>query len=409
MPIDVVSTVQAFNAGRDPQRLTLKYQKMRASPFAFLRGTCHLFYDRLAQTSDLEKSPSVWVCGDMHLENFGSYKGDNRLVYFDLNDFDESALAPACWELVRMLSSIELGGAEMGLTPKEARAVRKDFLNAYVAELAVGKSHWLERDNAVGPVHLLLSSLRARTRIAFLDSRTERRPKQRVIRIDGKRALAASPAERTAVGDLMAAFARSQPNPDFFQVLDVARRIGGTGSLGLERYTVLVKGKAKNKREIDGNYLLDIKRAGPSALLPHLTIKQPDWPSEAHRVVAVQQRMQAVPMAFLHAVHWGQRSVVLRALQPSEDRIVIAPTSHASADFRQVLVNMGQLLAWAQLRSAGRQGSVNADTLIDFAHAPRWQTRLLDSARACTQQVLKDADLFNAAFDDGDFAVDSHD
>ena len=42
----------------------------------------------------LPHSPVCWICGDLHIENFGSYKGDNRLVYFDLNDFDESILAP---------------------------------------------------------------------------------------------------------------------------------------------------------------------------------------------------------------------------------------------------------------------------------------------------------------------------
>jgi uncharacterized protein (DUF2252 family) len=72
---------------------------MRASPFAFLRGSCHLFYDRLPRGGIFRSSPLAWSCGDLHLENFGSFKGDNRLVYFDINDFDESALAPASWDL----------------------------------------------------------------------------------------------------------------------------------------------------------------------------------------------------------------------------------------------------------------------------------------------------------------------
>ena len=67
---------------------------MRKSAFAFLRATCHLFYEDLPKSPLLRKVPPVWACGDLHLENFGSYKGDNRLVYFDLNDFDEALLAP---------------------------------------------------------------------------------------------------------------------------------------------------------------------------------------------------------------------------------------------------------------------------------------------------------------------------
>lgn len=82
--------------GRDPERLQLKYSKMRSNAFVFMRATCHLFYDRLPQDDLFKRAPLTWACGDLHLENFGSYKGDNRLVYFDLNDFDEAALAPAC-------------------------------------------------------------------------------------------------------------------------------------------------------------------------------------------------------------------------------------------------------------------------------------------------------------------------
>ncbi len=72
----------------------------------FLRGTCHLFYERLPQQALLDDAPPVWICGDMHLENFGSYKADNRLVYFDNNDFDEAcSRGRNLYELVRLLTS----------------------------------------------------------------------------------------------------------------------------------------------------------------------------------------------------------------------------------------------------------------------------------------------------------------
>ena len=98
---------------------------MRASAFAFMRGTCHLFYDQLPRSGVFKSAPPVWVCGDLHLENFGSYKGDNRLVYFDINDFDEAALAPVSWDLVRLLTSL-LGRRRdaLGAAPGNAQAVR---------------------------------------------------------------------------------------------------------------------------------------------------------------------------------------------------------------------------------------------------------------------------------------------
>jgi uncharacterized protein (DUF2252 family) len=253
-------------------------------------------------------------------------------------------------------------------------------------------------------VRHLLDSVRTRTRFDLLDARTERKSRQRVIRVDGKRALPATTAERQAVTEFLNAFAATQPEPAFYEVLDVAHRIAGTGSLGLERYAVLVKGKARTKSAVDGNYLLDLKVATPSSLLPHLALKQPRSQNEAERIVALQQRMQAVPMAFLHALPWGKRSFVLRALQPSEDRIDMSDGHLRREDFALLLRNMGQLLAWAQLRSAGRQGSSVADELIAFALAPKWQARLLRNAHDCARQVQKDAALFNAAYDAGAFA-----
>ena len=89
---DVVKRITTFDQGREPERLAIKYALMRKDAFVFMRGTCHLFYEDLDPAA-LPASPLVWCCGDLHLENLGTYKGDNRLVYFDLNDFDEACLA----------------------------------------------------------------------------------------------------------------------------------------------------------------------------------------------------------------------------------------------------------------------------------------------------------------------------
>ena len=316
--LNVAKTIRSFNAGRDPERLVMKYANLRANPFVFLRGTCHLFYDRLPAGALFTKAPAAWLCGDAHLENFGSYKGDNRLAYFDLNDFDEAALAPVTWELVRFLSSILVAGGSLRATPDDSDALCKVFLEGYAGALALGKARWVERDTASGLIHELLATLKARTRAAFLDKRTERKNGGRRIRRDGEHALRADRAGRERAARLIDAFAASQDNPGFFRVLDVARRIAGTGSLGMERYVVLVEGKGSP----DGNYLLDLKQATSSSLVPHLKIRQPAWPSQAHRVVAVQRRMQAVSMAFLHPIVDGKSSYVLRDLQPSEDRVL---------------------------------------------------------------------------------------
>src|ERR1039458_9125760 len=89
MAEDIADVIARFNAGRDPERLAMKYRAMRTNAFIFLRGTCHLFYAGLPDVPLLRDAPAAWACGDLHLQNYGSYKGDDRLVYFDINDFDE--------------------------------------------------------------------------------------------------------------------------------------------------------------------------------------------------------------------------------------------------------------------------------------------------------------------------------
>ncbi|MDE2396787.1 MAG: DUF2252 family protein [Burkholderiales bacterium] len=397
--MDVVRKIRDFNADREPERRAIKLRLMRATRFAFLRGTCHLFYDRLHDRGVPGSAPAAWICGDLHLENFGSYKGDNRLVYFDLNDFDEAALAPASWELIRLLTSLRVAAAELSIKSDEAEHLCRSFVDAYAAALALGKPLWIERETAHGLVRELLDDLRERPRKAFLDARTRRKGRQRQILIDGRHALAASEAQRKQVGEFMAAFAHHQDDPDFFRVIDVARRIAGTGSLGVDRYMILVNGKGSP----DANYLLDLKAATPCALAPHLRLPQPNWKNEAERIVALQRRLQAVSMAFLQPVLLGRKSFVLRALQPVEDRISIDRTQQSLDQLDHAIATLGRLVAWAQLRSAGRGGSAPADELVDFGRRRKWRARLLEASIDCAAQVEADAAAYAKAYDAGAF------
>jgi uncharacterized protein (DUF2252 family) len=132
---DVAAAVQRFNAGRDPDRLERKFTGMRESPFAFFRATAHLFYDDLPAASVLDDAPPAWISGDLHLENFGSYRGDNGLAYFDLNDFDEGALASPVLEVTRFLTSVFLAAHTLGLGSSDASSLSETFLAAYGAAL----------------------------------------------------------------------------------------------------------------------------------------------------------------------------------------------------------------------------------------------------------------------------------
>src|SRR6516225_10142269 len=179
--MNIVSRIQDFNADREPERLRLKYAKMRADPFSFLRGTCHLFYDRLPNDGVFRSAPLAWICGDLHLENFGSYRGQTRLVYFDVNDFDEALLAPLSWDLARALTSVWIGAGTVSIGRAEALTLCTEVLNAYASSLSIGKTYWIERDLAHGLIGKLLEGLRNRHRADFVRSRTEMKGRKRVL------------------------------------------------------------------------------------------------------------------------------------------------------------------------------------------------------------------------------------
>lgn len=374
----------------------MKYAKMKESPFVFLRGTCHLFYDALPEETALCEAPPAWCCGDSHFENFGSYKADNRLAYFDINDFDEAVLAPCTWDIVRLLTSIRCGSDVLHVTPAEAQTVARDCLDSYRGALMRGKPFWVERETSVGLVRDLFDKLQARARPDFLDRRSVIRGGRRHLRVDGIKALPADDSRRESVMKFMERFAADQDRRDFFKVLDVARRIAGTGSLGVERYVILVEGKGSP----DGNYLLDLKEAKPSALLPplkRLGIAQTHMPDEAVRVVTLQKRLQAVDHAFLFPVVFEGLPCVLKGLQPAEDRVAIGDWGKKLDHLREVAGTMGRILAWDQLRAAGRSGSASADELINFSQDPAWMSGILKVVESMTKTTRQQWEAFRDA------------
>src|SRR5262245_11964056 len=373
----LIERIRRFNQGRDERLLKLKYQAMRADVFAFFRGSCQLFYEDWPKRTALNDAPPVWSCGDLHLENFGSYKGDNRLVYFDINDFDEAALAPCTWDIVRLLASVLLAADSLKIQHRDATSLCEQFLDAYALALSKGQARTVETETATGMVKQLLIGLRVRRRQDFLEERTDLKGGQRRLLIDGKRTLPVTDQERKRVKTMVRSLAAAQPDPGFFELLDVAHRIAGTGSLGVKRYVLLVEGKASPQR----NYLLDFKEEPGSCLQPYLPTAQPQWSDAATRVVAVQERFQGTPPALLSAVRFEGEAFVLRELQPLQDRVSLRHRDERPGRLAKLLRTMGEITAWDQLRSGGRQGSAIADDLTAFAEFPHWRSAALKLAR----------------------------
>ena len=394
-PQRTAQSILDYNRGRDPEMLQRKFALLRADPYAFYRGTCHLFYDSLPRHAVLATAPALLVCGDLHLENFGVYKGDNRLAYFDVSDFDEATLAPFTVDVLRLIGSIHIA-AHLRLSMRQAEALGELFVDRYRHWILDGKARWLERSTAEGMVRDLLGSVTGRTRVQLLKARTIRTDRGRRLRLN-ERALPLGRPQRAELQAFIEGFGAAQGERRFYRLLDAARRVAGKGSLGLERYVLLVEGKGSPR----SNYLLDLKRAVASTL-PEIAGRHSfPWKTQAERVVTMQRVAQAISPALLHAVTIGQRSFVLKELQPMTDRLDLARWDGRIERLESVVASMAAVTAWAHLRTCYRYGACTQEDLQRYVAGARWQRAVPALAAKCSERSLDQWADYSQVYDAG--------
>jgi uncharacterized protein (DUF2252 family) len=383
VPDSLVHAIRYADRQRRPDLLPLKYQAMRESSFRFYRATPYLFYAAWVGTKQLADHPLTWVCGDLHLENMGSYRANNGLIYFDINDFDEAQLAPCSIDLARMVTSLFVAARDWKMPVKMTRSLSWYLITAYKQRLLSGKPRSIEREAAAGVLKGFLDQVATRSQRALLDRYTQGHGRHRHLRTDGSRLLQLPEAERDTI---LPWLERTLASYGGFHVRDIAFRLAGTSSLGLDRYAALVQTKKEKYK------LLDIKAVMPSVGHVYWADRQPDWPDSATRVVTLQHRLQDVSPNHLQPLSGpAGESFVMRSLQPQADRINLQARSIQKADrLRDLLETVAQLMASAHLRSGGQQGSAITDELIDFARQPGWDTDLLHQAELYAQQVRRD-------------------
>jgi uncharacterized protein (DUF2252 family) len=401
MPQTASQSIAAFNAGREPERCAMKMAAMRANAFGFLRGTCHLFHQRMIEQNLAPAGPAAWLCGDLHLENFGTYLGDNGLTYFDINDFDEAICAPHSWDILRLATSIIVAAPTLAIDDTAAEDLARQLIEHYYEALARGKPRWIERKTADGPIGDLMNSLRKRDPVKFLDKRTTKKGGRRTLILDPAKTLPLAPSEKPKLTAFLATVAKTSPDPKAFALVDAARRIAGTGSLGVERYVLLVEGTGSP----DGNWLLDLKAALPSAVAPYVAFPQPKWTSQAQRVADIQFLFQASPPAFLSAQTYDRAPFLLRQMQPTTDRLNQKDIAAKAGAFENVVREMAYLTAWGHLRGTGRKGSATADALIGATDDRKAIKTVVQCARALADTNAADWAQYCAAFDRGELKV----
>lgn len=400
--ISVSQRMKDFNAGLLLEIIKLKYKLLAEDPFRFYRGTAHLFYEDLDQVATLPASPNVWLSGDLHLENFGSYKGDNRQVYFDISDFDEGMLGPALLEITRMVTSIFVGFEVLNFSDNNAENCAKTFLNNYAETIMQGRAKCIELETATGIVKELLQKVSERKTEKWLQKRIKENDKGNFVfsKIEGKQLEIEDKKLKNELIDHITGLALYKDDSlNDFKVLDSCFRIAGTGSMGLKRYLFLLKTESGNKRY----WLLDMKQAKQSSLYPYIQVVQPAWKTKAERVTNIKFMMQDVPEALLTTTLFNDDSYIIQEMQPTEDKIEFEQIKEEPDHVVEVMNDMALLTASAQLRSAGREGSSMADELIAFGKTGQWQNYILAYSKNYSSQVKQDYRQYVTGYNNGFF------
>ncbi|MEU5692971.1 DUF2252 domain-containing protein [Actinosynnema sp. NPDC020468] len=297
----------------DPAAFRHKFRKMAAEPFAFYRGSACLFYADMAEEPDEwadARTSRVWIQGDLHAENFGTYMDSEGTLVFDVNDFDEAYLGAFTWDVRRFAASMALLGWRKALPDESIEQLIRTYVGAYVAQVRSfarnpgDELFSLRLDSTEGVLHRVLQQATLATRIGLLDETTTIVDYERVFRRDrpGTRELGAD--ERARVERAFEAYLDTIPSGKraasslSYAVKDVVGRSGfGIGSAGLPAYNVLVEGRTQ---ALENDVVLSMKQANvaaPSRIVGDERIRA-YFTDHGHRTAVSQRALQA------HADPW---------------------------------------------------------------------------------------------------------
>ena len=321
---DPVGLLEEQAKSRVPELVPVRRGRMMVSPFTFYRGAA------LPMASDLSHTPvsglAVQACGDAHLSNFGIFGSAERRLVFDVNDFDETTPGPWEWDVKRLAASLEVAGRGNGFGAKD----RRDIVAAAVARYRNAMRDFASMTNLeVWYAHADIAELQAQ-----YDSQMNARQRKMVDKgtakartqdsmqavakltriVNGRPRIISDPpllvpidellsneqelsALQTEVAGLVAKYQRTLETDrryllEQYEVVDIARKVVGVGSVGTRCWIVLMLG-----RNDSDPLFLQVKEAEESVLSRFVGASK--YTNMGQRVVAGQRLMQATSDIFL--------------------------------------------------------------------------------------------------------------
>jgi len=327
--------------------LVLKHEQMRNDPFPFFRAT---FY-RWAQVwtticEDAAKAPRALCVGDLHVENFGTWRDVEGRLIWGINDFDESWRLPYTNDLIRLATSALFG--QMDCEPKAAVDA---ILEGYKACVAVGGRPFVLAEHH----HALRQMATAR-----LHEPEKYWEKLRAL------------AEVTDPPPAGASKALARMMPERDLPWRIVHRVAGLGSLGRQRYVAIAEWRG-------GSLAREAKALAPSACV---------W-AEGYKTAPIlyEQVLDTAVRCRDPFVRFDKRWIV-RRLAPDCSRIELAALP-AQRDELRLLHAMGWETANVHLGST-RSKTIAADL---GKRAKGWLYR---AARAMEKAILADFEEYRS-------------
>jgi uncharacterized protein (DUF2252 family) len=365
---DPVGLLEEQNLTREPDLVPVRHGRMLVSPFTFYRGAAKIM------ATDLDATPTaglkVQLCGDAHLSNFGAFASPERDLLFSLNDFDETLPGPFEYDVKRMAASFTIAGRNNGFSKADTHAATLASVVAYRKAMAnfaaMGTMEvWYARLDEDQLRKMMRTAAKASGKQAKTAKRARKAAEKALAKartrdslqalsklgelVDGRYRIVSQPPIVVPARDLSGTYGLSGDEiegavrEEFrayratlrddrrhllerFEVLDVARKVVGVGSVGTRAFIVLLQG-----RDQHDPLFLQVKEATASVLEGHLPKRRHKQHGE--RVVYGQRMLQAASDIYLG---WGRGRIdanrhyywrQLRDMKGSADVEAMAPVA----------------------------------------------------------------------------------
>ena len=432
---DPVSLLEEQNRTRDADLVPVRHGRMLASPFTFYRGSAKIMAE------DLWRTPTaglrVQLCGDAHLSNFGLFASPERALLFDINDFDETLPGPFEYDVKRLAASFTIAAMNNGFAKADTRDVTRTAVAAY-REAMSGFAQmgtldvWYAHLTAKSGVKAMRAAAQAREgdsakdrkglkkrakRAKAVAKKARQRDSMQALSklgelVDGRYRIISQPpfivplrevtsiypsfpeGVEEVIAHQLAAYGRTlQPDRrlllDRFELVDVARKVVGVGSVGTRAFIALLQG-----RDAQDPLFLQLKEATGSVLESHLPKSRYRQPGQ--RVVQGQRLMQAGSDIFLG---WTAGVDVTRSYYVRQLRDM-----KGSADVETLtpegMTSYAGICGWTLARAHARSGDPVAIAAY-LAGDDEFDRAITDFAKRYARQNEQDYQAFSDAVREG--------